>query len=648
MSEGTEEKKEAIDKPNRAAEAEASPGRKRSDVVAQLESQLRSEQKAKRDLRAENARLNNNIAEMHESLQRSIDDYYKKDDWARRVEAILHEERNRHQEAAVHYSTQLEDKDTQIQELRRCLEAQRFQLSQLLEEHSRAGQNLAQMLERERRDWEAEREALQSDLFGTRQMLKEIEDGERREVEDVKNCARMLQVQLEDLRTTNVELRQENEELKSARRHSEERRRNVHEKEISENMEEISELKLKLSKVNDRIEENFQRTEAEMTSLRNQLTDTIEERDRLVAELHALREKDLQCRSVRSSSISSICGSDVFCERYSALEGKVDDLKFELEEERTILQATQENLEEQLRVNRQLETELDQLRQNASQTPPRSSRQSVPMSLDATDHVYRLVMQLQDTLLSAQSQTAGINAKRSSSQMAYHASSLNISIEEARHQIESIRSKLESALGDRASGVTGEPSRQRPGALIDRKHRILSLGKWSLKRHPSSKKVSREQMKMELEESRKELSMLTQEKFALEQCIRYLSSRCQMYQTAWKEREGHKKHHRRVTSPSGKHGASTTSGTSGEIQIAEPEGETQPEVASMHSAGSESSLLGDVTSEGSPRLSRNLELKLIHKISSICEPFSTQLSETGSAQILPRYRPLREVSSFAS
>ena len=49
------------------------------------------------------------------------------------------------------------------------------------------------------------------------------------------------------------------------------------------------------------------------------------------------------------------------------MEGKVDDLKFELEEERSILQATQESLEEQLRVNRQLELEINSLRQNASQ-----------------------------------------------------------------------------------------------------------------------------------------------------------------------------------------------------------------------------------------------------------------------------------------
>lgn len=49
------------------------------------------------------------------------------------------------------------------------------------------------------------------------------------------------------------------------------------------------------------------------------------------------------------------------------MEGKVDDLKFELEEERTILQATQDNLEEQLRVNNQLEIEITRLRQNASQ-----------------------------------------------------------------------------------------------------------------------------------------------------------------------------------------------------------------------------------------------------------------------------------------
>ena len=145
------------------------------DRVAQLESQLRAEHRAKRDLRAEVARLNSNVAELHANWQRSVDDVYKKDDWGRRVETLLHEERTRHQNTTNHYTTLLEDKEAQLHDLRRCLEAQRFQMSQALEEHSRAGQNLAQMLERERREWAIERETLQSELYGTQQLMKESE-----------------------------------------------------------------------------------------------------------------------------------------------------------------------------------------------------------------------------------------------------------------------------------------------------------------------------------------------------------------------------------------------------------------------------------------------------------------------------------------
>lgn len=266
--------------------------------------------------------MNSNVQELHANWQRSVDDVYKKDDWGRRVETLLHEERTRHQNTTNHYTTLLEDKEAQLHELRRCLEAQRFQMSQALEDHSRAGQNLAQMLERERREWAIERETLQSELYGTQQLMRESEtvcqfvkkvvylnvciQDLQRDLEDAKNRAQTLEEQLDELRTLNVELTKANEELGAARKHSSEQRRSAYEKEISENTEEISDLKLQLSRVNDRIEENFQRQESEMNALRQQLRETIEERDKLVSEVHALREKELHCRSVRSSSISSV------------------------------------------------------------------------------------------------------------------------------------------------------------------------------------------------------------------------------------------------------------------------------------------------------------------------------------------------------
>lgn len=141
-------------------------------------------------------------------------------------------------------------------------------------------------------------------------------------------------------------------------------------------------------------------------------------------------------------------------------------------------------------------------------------------------------------------------------------------------------------------------------------------------------------MKEELEDMRRELSTLSHEKFSLEQCVRYLSARCQMYQMAWKAQEG--RQHRRGTSFSGRPGAS---GSSGEIQIAEED--IQPEVTS----GSCSSRAGN---DVSPRLSRNVELRIIHKIASVCEPFATQLSESSAARMFGRDRALREVPSFAS
>jgi len=47
------------------------------------------------------------------------------------------------------------------------------------------------------------------------------------------------------------------------------------------------------------------------------------------------------------------------------LEGKLEELKFELDQEMAISQATQESLEEQIRTNRQLEVEINELKQAA-------------------------------------------------------------------------------------------------------------------------------------------------------------------------------------------------------------------------------------------------------------------------------------------
>jgi len=133
----------------------------------------------------------------------------------------------------------------------------------------------------------------------------------------------------------------------------------------------------------------------------------------------------------------------------------------------------------------------------------------------------------------------------------------------------------------------------------------------------------------ESEDVMKELEGLYQEKFDLEQCVRYLSSRCQMYQIIWKGAEGSRKTPSR---PVVRQGASSSSG---EIH---PEGSQRPDA----SIGSGSSRAGWI--EEGPVLTRNLELKLINKIASICEPFCTRRSESMSS----RTYGLREASTFAS
>lgn len=97
-----------------------------------------------------------------------------------------------------------------------------------------------------------------------------------------------------------------NDELRNGDPDGTKRRLKAYEKELAKSREEVSDLNRKMSKVNERIEENFRRSDAEISALRIQLTDTIDERDKLVAELHATKEKAIRSRSVRSGSISSV------------------------------------------------------------------------------------------------------------------------------------------------------------------------------------------------------------------------------------------------------------------------------------------------------------------------------------------------------
>ena len=205
-------------------------------------------------------------------------------------------------------------------------------------------------------------------------------------MEEANNRARSLEVQLEEIKVSNTELRDANEELQNLKLSKATRRSSSSEKELEDNIKEISELNSRLTKFNDRMEEEYQKMEHKMSKQRNQLAEVIDERDKLVAQLHAFKEKEMQRRSVRSASMSSavsaffsvdVCamlcvkGGDVLVpERKTIVDAQIEELRFELEEERAISQATQENLEEQLRVNRQLEVEIDQLKLATPQVPP--------------------------------------------------------------------------------------------------------------------------------------------------------------------------------------------------------------------------------------------------------------------------------------
>lgn len=88
---------------------------------------------------------------------------------------MVNEERNRVEQTSAHYTSLLQEKEGQKREMRRRHEAQMMAKHHELEEHSKLAQNLAQLLEKERRDWRMEKDVLQSELDGTRQLLHEQE-----------------------------------------------------------------------------------------------------------------------------------------------------------------------------------------------------------------------------------------------------------------------------------------------------------------------------------------------------------------------------------------------------------------------------------------------------------------------------------------
>ena len=180
----------------------------------------------------------------------------------------------------------------------------------------------------------------------------------------------------------------------------------------------------------------------------------------------------------------------------------------------------------------------------------------------------------------------------------------------------------------------------------------MSVGSWSIKNLTLKHKANKEEgAKESAEELKKQLDELQQEKFALEQCVRYLSSRCQMYQAAWKAREGPRTQHTRIASLSSRYEKVSSSEASGDVHMMERDerGQQQQEIlGSDRSEGSGSSRAGNERGEESPRLPRNLKMKLINKISQVCEPFALQHLESTGVDAPTAPRSSRGVSSLAS
>eukprot|EP00210_Caulerpa_lentillifera_P003391 g3235.t1 len=620
------------------------------DFIEDLRTQLQEQIAAKTELESQVTRLKTANAELQKNLDTCTAEDGKKYEMIQHLDYMLNMERSRREEDAAHYNSVTQDKNVQFRELQRRYEVDMIAQHRQLEEHSKIAQNLAQLREKEHRDWRMEKDNLQSELDGTRQLLheQEIETGRRyRELEEARDGGTKLEEELEELTVKYDALLAEKQDGEQSL---------ILDVEFQEKEKELTELRAQLTQVTSLIEENHKTTELALRELRHRLAKANNDRDRLTAELHALKEVDPSQRLVQDPTYPSSSENVVSLrEKCTRLEEELRQVKIELNEEKDATQTAQERLEDQLRVVRRLEADNDTLRSTIDATTKPQFHQ---VTSDFSMVMHRNLLELQDTMKAAQSQTQSIVVKKRSSKNTHHVSNLNISLQEAQHQVEALIISIEDFMGIQRSPNETEPCKMDPPQrrlLKDCLH-FKSIFRTSSANSSSSsaafgsrrnKLENNQKLKKEIEDRRKECISLLYENFTLEQCIRYLSARCQLYQTVHFAREsrfrhnltdrGFHSHPSRLLSRAQSHQGVSSSEPVGEIQVdplpstsegvgIRPRGLGQDQEASSSSSSADQQQTLEESPSASSSLTRSLELRLLNKISTICEPFS-QLTE---------------------
>eukprot|EP00210_Caulerpa_lentillifera_P007843 g7485.t1 len=552
--------------------------------------ELHNEIKAQNEaLKAKVIQLNRKISTLQTEVDTNVIELERKADRIERLETSLTEEHNRQEEVASHYKELLKDQDDKIREREHQVGLERMSMHRQLEQQSKNTQDTNQQLEKERRDWMLERDMLQSEFDGTRQLVTEQEkeiERKHQEVLAANDVLRKLRAELEELNLKYEAELAEKQVMESSL---------ILEMEFKAKEEEISELRSRLTQVTQIIRESHRKTDNEIRSLRRALSEALSERDQLKIELHSEREK----LNGDDQPVSGTEDLAHLAETCSRLEAQLEEVRIELNEEREISQSAQSRLEDQLQINTQLESENIRLRTTLETEA--DTIQDRHISSDAATAIHPNLLQLQETLNVAQSQVVGIVARKRSLQNTQYISALNITLQEAQHQLGAMTTKVEESPG--IASRDGE---------VD----------------PTSR-----------EESPK------RRRFSIERRFKYLSARCQLYQTFHFAREG--RHRRNATErvfhshsmkPSvvGRSRNATTTTRSeplSEIQVEamSTRGEmehpstiqegTQSEDKEVSSSGASSSERLSFL-EGATTLSRTVELRILNKISTICEPFS--------------------------
>lgn len=421
----------------------------------QLEEELLAQKQAMSTVEAEILSVNNLLA--------------KKDEEIVHLKSCVSTERQGKQGTEVLYQKLIEEKEHAVAEERRNLEADRSRLTLQLEEHSRVGQRLAQMLENERRIYRSEKEVFVAELESQQLKIEELQRTLDAAQKDASEKHSNLQREFTDDkdRLSSELARESNERVSLAR-------------EVTEKSHEILSLK-----------EQLDGKEQKIMMLKGHLESLEHEFQSRAATIHRSRALNPDRRESSCSPDHKKLKKDA--KRLADNRCSFTDQELHSEQKESVLNPAE------------FKGKIGELAEVIAR-----AHGGVSIMMEARgpdDEVIALECVLMDavTLCEAIYKLCDGSEKDESSMIPDDASS-----------------ECEWKWNVGPGGLLG---------MEDELRNILFLGQKKMGHHNPKQRIQYHlRLKWELEELRRECVRLLREKFQLEQCIRYLAARCHLFQ----------------------------------------------------------------------------------------------------------------------